>query len=202
MTALFTATEDALSSAVAGRLVKDFGGDRFVVTELANTGGSGWLKKRFPEFIGLSNRCPVLVLTDLDRKPCAPAFAREWFRGVIQPDGLVFRIVVREIEAWVMADRRGFSEFSGVPESMVPRHTEGLDDPKQAMLNLIFRYSPGWMKREIVVDHGSGPKQGLGYNALMCRFVREGWNPQAAAMESQSLERTRQRISELAMTFR
>lgn len=131
MTTIFTATEDTLSSAVAGRLVEEFGGGRFLVSELANTGGFGWLKKRLPEFVGLSKRCPVLVVTDLDRKSCAPELARSWLGGQCKPDGLIFRIAVREIETWVMADRSGFSDFSGIPSARVPRQPENLEDPKQ-----------------------------------------------------------------------
>ena len=50
---------------------------------------------------------------------CAPALLTAWQLAAPQAT-LLFRIAVRETEAWVLADRRVFSDFAGTPVSKVP----------------------------------------------------------------------------------
>ena len=59
------------------------------------------------------------VLVDLDLKPdCAPELVAE---ALPEPaDGMCFRVAVREVEAWLLADRAGFAKWAGVRASLIP----------------------------------------------------------------------------------
>jgi len=59
------------------------------------------------------------ALVDLDLKPdCAPELVAE---ALPEPaDGMCFRVAVREIEAWLLADRAGFAKWAGVSAGRIP----------------------------------------------------------------------------------
>jgi len=139
-----------------------------------------------------------VLLTDLDRKECAPTLIGEWLGRQAKPEGLLFRVAVREVEAWLLADKQNFASFARVPLAKLPEAPEDLDDPKQTLLNLVTRYSPASLKKDLVADHGHGPRQGLVYNERLSQFVRACWDLEEASMRADSLARTRRRIGELA----
>lgn len=197
MTSIYTACEDKLSNAIIDRLIQETRGKLHVAVPMV-TGGFGKLRTKLPEFVKLAQHIPVVVLTDLDRRPCASELFRDWMRGYPCPDNLLLRIAVREVEAWVLADRERFSEFTSIPAGRLSTAPETLDDPKQTLLNLVWRHSPRPLKQALVTQHSGGTKQGYDYNLLLTRFVRESWRPDVAAANCNSLARARSRIAELA----
>ena len=72
-----------------------------------------------PKYLTASHVVPHLLLVDLNQTACAPALLTAWQLAAPQAR-LLFRIVDRETEAWVLADRRVFSDFAGIPVSKVP----------------------------------------------------------------------------------
>ncbi|MBZ5875194.1 DUF4276 family protein [Chromohalobacter israelensis] len=186
-----------MSAAVLERLVEEAGGRLRIDIPIPPT-GSGDLIKKLPELLRLAPNVPVLLLTDLDRKECAPGLIGEWLGHRVKPDGMLFRVAVREVEAWLLADVENFANFARIPLAKLPETPEDLDDPKQTLLNLVKRYSPSSLKRELVADYGHGPRQGLAYNERLSQFVHVCWNLEEASMRADSLARTRRRIGELA----
>ncbi len=197
MISVYTAVEDRLSSIVLEKLINETDGAVEVGVPMPPK-GSGDLKKKLPSLIKLAPNVPVIMLTDLDLKECAPSLAAEWFKNKKKPESLLFRVAVREVEAWLLADRAGFAEFAHVPLAKVPEMPEDLPDPKQTLLNLIWRYSPADLKSDLISNHGHGPEQGLSYNERLGQFVVQYWNPARASYQSDSLARARKRIAELA----
>jgi len=197
MISVCTAVEDRLSAAVLERLIGETEGRLRIDIPIPPT-GSGDLLKKLPELIRLAPNVPVLLLTDLDRKECAPSLIGEWLGQQAKPDGLLFRVAVREVEAWLLADKRNFASFARIPLAKLPEVPEDLYDPKQSLLNLVARHSPASLRQDIVVDRGSGPRQGLAYNERLSQFVRACWDLEEASMRADSLARTRRRIGELA----
>ena len=69
-------------------------------------------KKKIPALINMAkNGLPSLVITDLDRTLCAPSLVRQCAgitadKPLSLPDDFFFRVAVRAIEAWIMADRK------------------------------------------------------------------------------------------------
>jgi hypothetical protein len=198
MTELYIATEDALSEAVAERLVSDANQGLYVAVHLGRK-GSGYLKEKIVELIKTAHSIPVLLLTDLDRLTCPPALILKWCGRQNLPKRMLFRVVVREIEAWLLADRKGFAHFSGTPLDKIPVNPEILNDPKQTLLGLIRRYGNRKIKIEVLPERGSPAKVGLGYNQILSQFVRETWSPVSASKNAGSLARTRKRLCELGM---
>ncbi len=193
LTAIYIATEDTLSEAVTERLVlEDSGLDTISLGRV----GKDYLRKKLREFTRIARSIPFFLLTDLDCDECPAALINNWRRTMILPEGMFFRVAVRGIEAWLLADREGFANFSGVPLHRVPMHPEKLCNPKEALLNLVRRHGKRSVKN-ILPDRGSTSKIGLAYNQVLCGFVQELWSPDRAAQAADSLNRFRRRLREL-----
>ncbi|WP_294052793.1 DUF4276 family protein [Thiolapillus sp.] len=196
MTAIYVATEDALSEAVLDRIFQFFDVDIEVITWMRKN-GIGYLQSKFPELVRLAGSVPVLMLVDLDRKECAPALLRDWLQNVALPDGLLFRVAVREVEAWLLADHEAFAEFARTPARQLPDKPDELEDPKQFLLNLVRRYARRPTKDALLPRKGAVSKVGVGYNTELIRFVKEIWRPDRAAEYSDSLARMIPRVQAL-----
>lgn len=194
---LYLATEDALGEAIGHRLVAETVGCISVAVSMGKQ-GNGFLKQKLPELITLAHSCPVLLLTDLDLVVCPAELIRKWAGKKVIPRNLLFRVAVREAEAWLLADRDSFAAFTGVPVNKVPTDPDALSDPKRALLNLVARYGKRSVQQELLPAQGSKAIQGLGYNQLLCEHVHRLWSPKHAAAVSGSLARARNRIAELS----
>jgi hypothetical protein len=196
MTFLFLATEDALSEAVGLKIIRtEMGVDTSVVPLRKN--GFGYLKAKMRDFVGMSARNVVALITDLDAVECAPRMKADWFFGLQQTEKFIFRIAVRETESWIMADRLHFSNFLGVSENLFPENPETLLDPKATLVK-VARGARRELRSDLVPGRGVKAKQGIGYNEVLCSFVEETWDCRRASQNSDSLRRACQRLSEVA----
>lgn len=97
--------------------------------------GKDALDEAFPGYNGAARGSPWLVIRDLDHDaPCAAALLT--VQGVAPARWMVYRIAVREIEAWAMADAAGTSSFFGVKQSRVPDDPDDEDHPTRALVDL------------------------------------------------------------------
>ncbi len=196
---VYVAVEDALSEAVAQRLIEDENQGMTVSVSVGRRGNS-YLKQNLSSYAVIARTIPLLLLTDLDRGACPAELINEWRGKRSLPRRMLFRVAVREIEAWLLADREGFAGFSGVPLHRIPEQPELLDDPKETLLNLVRRYGKRTVKEDILPQRTSTARVGLAYNQALCGFVRQSWSPERAAPVAESLRRARQRIHELRLT--
>jgi hypothetical protein len=196
MTGIYIATEDALSEAVADRLVAEANQGLCVAVRLGRRGNS-YLRKKLPELVRTAKAIPVLLLTGLDRVDCPPTLLANWRDEQIMPSGMLFRVAVREIEAWLLADREGFAEFCWAPLDKLPERPELLADPKKTLLALIRRYGKREIKAGILPERGSTAKIGFMYNQILAGFVSDSWSVVRAARNADSLGRTCRRLDEL-----
>jgi hypothetical protein len=98
-------------------------------------------------------------LTDLDQHGCAPEIIKGWLRE--QPHGnLVFRVAVREVEAWLLADRVGFAKFLDVSIDLLPQEPDEVLDPKQTLINLARRSRIRSLREALVPRERSTAVQG------------------------------------------
>ena len=197
MTEIYIATEDALSEAVAERLVLEANHGLSIAVRMGRKGNT-YLQQKAAGLAKTACSIPVFLLTDLDRVDCPPTLINDWLGRRHLPQGFLFRVAVREIEAWLLADRGAFAKFSGVPVNKVPQNPESLDDPKQMLINLIRRHGRSAIKSEILPDEDSNANVGIGYNQILSGFVRDSWSPVKAAKHADSLARARNRLSEIA----
>jgi hypothetical protein len=108
-----------------------------------------------------------------------------------------FRVAVREVEAWLLADRASMALFLKVPLALIPRDPDGLDDPKLRLVDLARRSRQRDIRVDLVPREGSGRAVGPAYTSRLVEFAGKMWRPDAAAAHSDSLRRCRQRIAEL-----
>lgn len=185
--------EDSLSEVVLRVMLKQ-SGKNFTVGAVHGKKGNSYIREKLPAFNGAARYGRYLVLTDLDRNPCAPQLFRDWLVATRQPN-LLFRVTVREVESWLLAHRKAFSEFLGIAEAIIPENVDDLDDPKQVLVNLARR-SPRKALREAIVP---GPKTvrqtGPDYNGRLISFVYQMWQVRVARQKSPSLDRAIKAIS-------
>jgi hypothetical protein len=192
------ATEDRLSECVAMELVSQYAAHWSIAQRLGRK-GAGYLKRRLGSLNAIADKIqPVLLLTDLDTGRCAPGLIRAW-RGSLELSGrLLFRVAVREVEAWLLADRDSLAEFLGISLARIPRNPETLDDPKAALLSLARKSRKRSIRQDLLPERCSPSPVGLNYNSALSRYVEERWRPESARLEAPSLERTIVRICQMA----
>jgi hypothetical protein len=191
------AVEDALSDAVARRLVGATGG-RLAVAHSFGWRGCGYLKKKIRAFNNASRFTPFFVLTDLDAGECAPELVARWLYGVERSENLLLRVAVREVEAWLLADRQGFAKFLGLSPDALPDKTDAIQDPKRELLKLVASSKKRDLKEDILPPEGR--RMGPGYNSRLADFVFHLWNPAEAKRRNSSLGATLLSLRRLAET--
>lgn len=195
MNLLALGTEDELSEAMGKRLLKEAGYE-LEPSPLLRRRGFGYLRSKMDSWCEMAARKPVLLLTDLDMKACPMAVRNDWIGTRKPPENLVLRIVVREIESWVLADHEALRTLIG-KRGTLPPDPDALADPKEYLLRLIAKQAPRYIREDLVAEKGAIASQGIGYNAHFGEWVRTQWSPARAADRSQSLRRARLRIGEL-----
>ena len=199
MADFYIATEDRLSETVAARLIAETG---HVVAgripkDRRKHAGFGYLKSRLPDFIAsCQGGVNFLLLTDLDIRPCPPDLLRDWLGDATKPESLLLRIAVREVEAWVLADRVQFANWLGVAEITVPQNPEASLDPKADLLRLAARSKHRNLRDGLLPKKGASSKVGLEYNDLLCEFVVDQWRIEEASRLAPSLGRAIHRLRE------
>ena len=193
MILVHSATEDELSESVACKIIENYVPDATVGLKLRK-GGSGYLKSSLHKFCQMAEREAVLMLVDLDRVTYAPSLIDNWFGGKAMPPKLFFRVAVREIESWLLADRPGLANFFEISKASLPSRPDELLDPKQSLLHAA-RGAPRHIRSELLRIKGTMSTQGLGYNRVLTYFVERGWDAERARLNSPSLDRSLRRLS-------
>lgn len=198
MTPIAVATEEQLSEAIALRLISEIPTPHHVTFKLGNK-GNGYLRSRMSSWYQMAQQQVMVVLTDLDRANCVVEFRDQWLTNV-PPDRLVFRVAVREVESWVLADHVAMRALIGA-KGVLPIAPDELPDPKQALLGLAKR-APKQVREDLLKTIDGKLAQGLGYNARLKEWVNSQWSPHRAAERSPSLARARLRLNEVVGAFK
>jgi hypothetical protein len=168
----------------------------FIVGTVYGKKGSGFLKQKLAAFNNAAKGSAHLLLTDLDNVYCVPTLIEDWFGCRLQEFAtrrhvnLLFRVAVREVEAWVMADREQFADFLGVSRHLIPDQTDTIPDPKSLLLQLASKSRKRDLRNDIVPRPGDKRKIGPDYNGRLGAFVLSSWRANVASAHSLSLERT------------
>ena len=156
--------------------------------------GKQWLRQQIGGYRNASAHAAWFVLVDLDRDECPPRLRRDW--GAASDErGMCFRVAVRAVESWLLADRDGLARFLGVASAELPDRPDAIPDPKRALVDAARRTRRGGVRNAIVPRPGA--RQGPLYTAALGRFADERWDPAAAAGRSPSLASCRRRLAEL-----
>ncbi len=158
--------------------------------------GNAYIRKKLPAFNQASRISPYLVLTDLDRYECPPALLKDWIHFGVHSN-FIFRIAVREAEAWLIADRENLASFLGISKAMIERNSEEIADPKEYLVNLAKR-SRKRQIREDIVPRGTAIV-GRNYNFALADFIQKLWDVENAGAHSASLARLMRALNRLVM---
>ncbi len=194
MLAIFSATEGYPDEIAVRVLCREAG---LEVAHVCDCHGKSNLDRMLPDFNNAAKGWYWLVLRDLDHDAeCGPSLRRELLP---KPSSrMQLRIVVREIEAWLLADVEKLAEFLGVTKSNFPRDPESLDDPKRALINLASKSRRRTIKEDLVPRPRSGATEGPGYRSRIAEFIENHWRPDVAARTCHSLARCLTRLREWA----
>lgn len=192
LTSIVIAVEDELSGAVVERLLTYSGSNQSV--RIHNARGNGNLRKGMDKYRKASRSIPHVVLTDLDSAPCPPTLISSWVTKKL-PAKLLFRVAVREVEAWLLADREGISKFLHINVTKVPYYPEHEENPKRTLINLARKSKKRRLSEEIIPSPHSSASIGPLYNFHFITFVNTQWDIDQARQNSPSLDRALSRIS-------
>jgi hypothetical protein len=181
------AVEDQLSDAVV-RKILSFSNPSFCVGQSYYRNGKGYLKKGIKGFNSAAKWTPYFVLTDLDNEVCPRELIDEWLPNGVHHN-LIFRVAVKEVESWIMADRKSFADFLGIRQNLVPSNLDTIYNPKEKLIELAKRSRYVSLREEIVPPKHSERKIGPNYNGSLIAYINEKWQPDYAAKNSISLSR-------------
>jgi len=185
--------EDEMHRRVLGKIFEFTNIDQSEFVDVSHR-GKDYIDNNLVKYAQASQRVKVVLLRDLDQDfPCAPSLLSGLLVGSAaryHPDNFIFRVAVREVEAWFVADKAHFGEFFRInPNLLNTVIPEAMVKPKSEMLQLIMRGRLGSRMKARFAQVGTAPiYPAAGYNQAMSEFV-EGWSVERAIRESNSLRR-------------
>jgi hypothetical protein len=187
------AVEGLVDEAVVRRLVTDLDSS---VSAVYGRQGKAWLRQRMQAYAQAARNSPWLILVDLDDdKACAPDLLAEWIPS--PPARLLFRVAVREVESWLMADTEQLASFLGISRRKVPHDVEGIRDPKRIMVQLAASSSKRFIREDMSPPPGSKRSTGPAYTSRLIEYTQDHWRPSRASDNSDSLRRAVERLRRL-----
>lgn len=187
------AVEDVLSEVVVRTILARSGREYHVGTAYGRT-GFGYLRSTIFGWNAAAKGVPFMLLTDLDKYGCPAELISDWLNVPKHPN-LMFRVAVREVESWLLADRGNLSRFLSVPVALIPLDPDHIEDPKGTLVSVAARSRSRDIKGRIVPRRNSTAKQGPDYNGCLAEFVRDHWDLVVASANSNSLTRMLSRVA-------
>lgn len=161
------------------------------VAEIRGLSGFGQIKVSLPAFNNAAaTGRPYIVLTDLDiHVRCPGQLLAAWLPRVTPSPNLIFRVAVKEVEAWLLADRVNLAEHLHVNLHKMPIRVERLKDPKVKIVKLVQYSSSDEIQQDMLPENGSTAEVGRCFERVLLNFVRQHWDIDQAASNSRSLTR-------------
>jgi hypothetical protein len=158
--------------------------------------GKRQLRQHMAGYNNAARLAPWVILVDLNHEAeCAPIMRERW---VPRPAPfLCFRIAVRQIESWLLADRERIARFLRVSVQQIPLNPDALDNARDAMVALAGRSRKAAIRQDMVPRPGSGRATGPAYASRLIEFATGVWRPGVAATRSESLHRCLMRLGNL-----
>ena len=158
------------------RLISHVGGEPGTVY---GKNGKPFLKDRIGGYNNAARHVPWVVLVDLDaQEGCAPPVRAAWLPS--PAPRMCFRVAVRAVEAWLLADAESLTRFLRIPRGKIVADPESLDHPKRTMVNLARLSRRRDIREDMVPREGSGRTAGPAYTSRLVEYVTGRWRPDAA----------------------
>lgn len=199
--------EDEVTRAIIKRVINDYGPQISILQYIPARGSE--IKAKIPFLNTVAFSYPVILLSDMDTEACAPIAKSKLLFEVpnVSPE-FVVNIAVDEAEAWLLADREGFSSYFGIPLDkmpvcskqcfMGPTSREEMDIPLKASYYLTHTLA-GYSTNRVLKDQlfSSETCKGPEYNTAMIPFIQNKWNIERARKNSYSLNGMIKRIQSI-----
>jgi hypothetical protein len=195
MPCISTAVEGAIDEAVARRIIQEAGGCAGLIY-----GRQGKENIRIGGFNRAAVRTPWFVLVDLNGGDCAPNLRVDWLPN--PSEFMCFRIAIREVEAWLLADREQIARFLRVSITRIPRDPEALEDPKEMLVNIARQSRSRDIREGLAPSPQSGLRVGPTYTGAVTQFAATLWRPGTASGAAPSLGRCLDRVATLVENSR
>jgi hypothetical protein len=158
-------------------------------------GGKPKLLAKLAGFNAAARFSPWVVVVDLNGDAaCAPDFVSETIPA--PSANLIFRVAVRQAEAWLMADRESLARYLRVSQALVPKDPEAEADAKRTMVNVARASSDRHVRQDMVPTPRGGRKTGPNYAGRLIEFATQRWRPDVAAERADSLSRCLRRLAD------
>ena len=159
--------------------------------------GKGKIKKQIGAYNNAAKYGYYFVIADLDTEyKCASSLIQDWLPGR-RASQLLFRVAVREVESWLLADRENFAAFFSVSKQLIPLNPDSETDPKRTVIALAKKSRKRDIREDIVpIDDYAAI--GPGYNIQLQSFIQNVWNIDSARKNSQSLDRAVKSLEKMA----
>jgi hypothetical protein len=187
--------EDELTHLVMLKMFNQFS-KRFIESTSIPCHGFGKIKKNIKAYNNAAKHGYYFVVTDLDTKyACAPLLIKDWL-PVPRNDQLLFRVAVREVESWLLGDKKNFATFFSIRQELIPSMPDTLKDPKHTVIALVKK-SRKRSIREAIVPLDDYASIGPGYNLVFQDYIQNHWDITTACQHSPSLDRAMQALNKI-----
>lgn len=177
------AVEGDIDEAVVEILIEQAGGQ---VGTVYGKVGKAHLRQKIQGYNNAARFSLWMVLVDLDHEEdCAPRLRERWLSD--SAPNLCFRVAVREVEAWLLADADTLASYLSVARSRMPSNPEQLRDPKGTIVDLARRSRRREIREGLVPRIESRRDVGPTYTSQLVEYVKSDWRPDHAARRSGSL---------------
>lgn len=185
---------------VAHKLAQDAGFD-LSAKDVIDSGGKSQLDLRVHGYNRAARGSPWFVLRDLDSdERCAGRVVADLIGRPAR--WMSFRLAIREVESWLLADQEAIAEFLGIDPRQVPTDPDAEANPKQALVDLARRSPSASLRQGMVPRPGEARSVGPLYAFNVIQFGTSTWDVGRAAQRSDSLRRARVALKKLARRWK
>ncbi len=150
--------------------------------------GKKTLRARIAHYNQAALRSRWVVLVDLDhddRDTCIVSARDQW---LAQPARwMCFRLVVRALECWLMADPENLAAFLDIAQKHIPRQPELVDFPKRQMVDLARKSTKKAIRADMIPRENAGREEGPAYATRLAEFAAQFWDVSTASQNAPSL---------------
>lgn len=195
---LAVAVEGDTDLPIARKLARDAGLEIYLELDLA---GKSQLDIHLTSYNDAAKGAPWFVLRDLDHDAACAKLLLDGYR--FRPSRwMCFRVAVRALESWLLADADAVAEFFGVKKRNVPVDPDGEPNPTLSLVNLSRTSHKRTIREAMVPPEGFATPVGPLYEATIIRFSTGPWNLERACLRSPSLSKARLALRSLGARWR
>lgn len=194
--------EDVVTKSIAKRLVQSWAYNhdkkKIECVDLNIRASGRAVLSQLNNIILLGKKTPVVFVLDSDQD-CAVDLLKKYCTERADDSYSTINIAIDEGEAWLLADKIGFSDFVGVKKSTISEDIyrgKEVATPYKTSLYIMMELVPVSKKKEIrnAMSVAPNAKKPPTYNALLPDFIADKWDVDRAQKHSESLSRAVRRV--------